>query len=390
MAAWEQEHWLRQRHIFPPEKLLPVPFAHGLPLRGEEFRSRITTILRGMGFYASVVRPLAFIVDPERIHELAMGLIRRGLIRSLPFTDQRLRQTFFGVDFPNPLGLAAGFDKNAVALGHWHRLGFGFVEAGTVTALAQPGNPRPRLFRLPADRALINRLGFNNDGAEAVAERIAVARPVIPVGINLGKSRVTELDNAVEDYAASFRLLHRHGAYMVVNVSSPNTPGLRTLQDRGPLTDILQALKAIAPEKPLFVKVAPDLEFDALDDLLKVCLDAGCTGLIATNTTLSREGLSADPHEAGGLSGVPLAARSDAVLTHLARASSSMILMGVGGIFTADDLYRKISLGAHLAQVYTGWVYGGPSFVPRLLRGLVARMEKEGFEDLDALRGSGL
>ncbi len=344
-----------------------------------------------MGFYASVARPLAFRMDPERVHELAMRFIRSGIIRTETFAHPKLEQTLFGVDFPNPLGLAAGFDKNAVALDHWHHLGFGFVEAGTITALAQPGNPRPRLFRLPEDKALINRMGFNNEGAAAVAARIGLAHPEVPVGINLGKSKITELDKAVEDYAQSFGLLHAHGAYMVVNVSSPNTPGLRTLQEKGPLKDILQALKAIAPEKPLFVKVAPDLEFHALDELLQVALAAKCTGLIATNTTLSRDGLSADPNEAGGLSGAPLTKKSDEVLAHLARGcGKDLILMGSGGIFTADDLYRKLSSGAHLAQLYTGWIYGGPSMAPNLLRGLIARMEQEGIESLDQLRGSGL
>ena len=344
-----------------------------------------------MGFYASVVRPLAFRLDPEQVHELAMRCIRRGWVRAQPYSNPKLGQTLFGAEFPNPLGLAAGFDKNAVALDRWHELGFGFVEAGTVTYLPQSGNPRPRLFRLPEDQAIINRMGFNNDGAQVVADRIALARPPIPVGINLGKSRVAELEMAVDDYAASFALLHGLGDYAVVNVSSPNTPGLRSLQERGPLTNILQALKAIAAAKPLFVKVSPDLEFDALDEVIDVCLTTGCTGIIATNTTLSRESLSSVPDEDGGLSGVPLAERSDAVLAHLARACDDrMILMGVGGIFTADDLYRKISLGAHLAQVYTGWVYGGPSMVPTVLRGLVERMDREGVPDLATLRGSAI
>jgi dihydroorotate dehydrogenase len=257
--------------------------------------------------------------------------------------------------------------------------------------LPQSGNPRPRLFRLPEDRALINRMGFNNDGAQAVADRLELARPAIPVGINLGKSRATELEGAVDDYSASFGLLHHFGAYTVVNVSSPNTPGLRSLQERGPLTDILQALKVVAPEKPIFVKVSPELELRALDEVIDVCLTTGCTGLIATNTTLSREALSSVPDEDGGLSGGPLAERSDAVLAHLARSCGDrMILMGVGGIFTAADLYRKLALGAHLAQVYTGWVYGGPSMVPTLLRGLSERMGREGISSLAELRGMAL
>lgn len=344
-----------------------------------------------MGFYAAVARPLAFRLDPEFVHERVIALIGSGLLRVPEFADERLEQVLFGSTFPNPLGLAAGFDKNARCLEAWQHLGFGFVEAGTITFRPQPGNPKPRLFRLPTDKALINRMGFNNDGAERVAARLAVATPDIPVGINLGKSRLAELSEAVEDYASSFRLLHQFGSYAVVNVSSPNTPGLRSLQDRGPLTDILQALKAIDAEKPLFVKVSPDLEFSALDEVLDVCLTNGCTGLIATNTTLSRDGLSTPTDEMGGLSGAPLAGRSDAVLAHLARAArENLVLIGAGGIFDGDDLYRKISLGAHLAQVYTGWIYGGPSMIPNVLKQLASRLEREGIRHLDQLRGSAL
>lgn len=342
-----------------------------------------------MGFYASVLRPLAFAYDPEDIHEAAMAAIRLGLVRAPAYVNPILGQTLFGVEFPNPLGLAAGFDKNAEALERWHLLGFGHVEAGTITYRAQSGNPRPRLFRVPENQALINRMGFNNEGAKAVSERLASAQPLVPVGINLGKSRSVPLCEAVDDYAAAFHLVHSFGAYVAVNVSSPNTPGLRALQERGPLTDIVQALRQIDPDKPLFVKVAPDLELDALDEVVDVCLSCGCTGLIATNTTLSREGLDEDPGEAGGLSGAPLTARSDAILAHLARTvGDRLVLIGVGGIFDGDDIYRKISLGAHLTQVYTGWIYGGPAMVPTALRRLAERMEREGIRSLDELRGS--
>ncbi|MHB8636611.1 MAG: quinone-dependent dihydroorotate dehydrogenase [Fimbriimonadaceae bacterium] len=344
-----------------------------------------------MGLYTAVMRPLAFQFDPERVHEAAMACIRRGWVRARPYEHPALTQTWFGVTFPNPLGLAAGFDKNAVALDRWHTLGFGFVEAGTVTYLPQPGNPRPRLFRLPEDRALLNRMGFNNDGAQVIAHRLDGARSAIPFGVNLGKSRAAELELAVEDYSESFKLLQRHGDYVAVNVSSPNTPGLRSLQERAPLTDILQALKAISPAKPVFVKVSPDLEFDALDEVIDVCLTTQCTGVIATNTTLSRDDLSSVPNEDGGISGEPLSRRSDAMLAHLGRSCGDrLILIGVGGIFTADDLYRKIALGAHLAQVYTGWVYGGPSMVPNLLRTLAERLDREGVANVAELRGTGL
>jgi dihydroorotate dehydrogenase len=343
-----------------------------------------------MSLYESLVRPLAFLVDPERAHNLAVSLISRGLIRATPFEDPRLQQTLFGVDFPNPLGLAAGFDKNAVAVDHWHRLGFGFAELGTVTAHAQPGNPKPRLFRLPEDKALINRMGFNNDGSETVAYRLQAAKPQLPVGINLGKSKITELEKAPEDYRISFARLRHHGVYFVINVSSPNTSGLRTLQERGPLLEIVQAIRSVDPEMPLFVKVAPDLEMDALDEVVEVAHESKLTGLIATNTTISREAItSAVSKEAGGLSGLPLREKSDQFLSHLFKSSNrELILIGVGGIFSGEDIYRKISLGAHLCQIYTGWIYAGPSSAPRMLRELVACLDKEGVKSLADLRGS--
>ena len=320
-----------------------------------------------------------------------MKLLEHGFVRARPFADPRLSQSLFGVGFPNPIGLAAGFDKNGLALNHWHRLGFGHVECGTITFHAQPGNPRPRMFRLPAENGLINRLGFNNEGAQAISERLGSARSQLPVGINLGKSKITELADAATDYQESFRLLHRLGQYFVVNVSSPNTPGLRSLQEKGALTEILAALREVDATRPLFVKVSPDLEFSALDELLEVAVSANLTGLIATNTTISRAMLTHDPEEAGGLSGSPLFAKSNMVLSHLARqAPEEMVLIGVGGIFSADDLYEKIRLGAHLCQLYTGWIYGGPQLVPRLLAGLVTRMDREGIKTLDELRGSGL
>jgi len=330
-------------------------------------------------------------MDPEQVHEVAMGALSKGLFRAPDFFDPRLEQTLFGVRFPNPLGLAAGFDKNARALNFWHQLGFGFVECGTVTYHAQPGNPKPRMFRLPEDRALINRLGFNNDGAREVAGRLAESRSKIPVGVNLGKSKVTELADAPKDYQESFRLLRSFGQYFVVNVSSPNTPGLRTLQEKGPLMEILSAMREVDAEKPLFVKVAPDLELSALEDVIAVAHEARLTGLIATNTTLSRDGIRSDPGEAGGLSGAPLKQRADNFLAHVARGCDpSLILMGVGGIGTGRDIYDKIARGAHLTQLYTGWIYGGPHMVPGALAELVALLERDGFKSLAELRGKAL
>jgi dihydroorotate dehydrogenase len=318
-----------------------------------------------------------------------MWMLAKGLFRAPAFDDPRLHQTFFGVDFPNPLGLAAGFDKNGAALDHWHQLGFGFVEAGTVTYHAQPGNPKPRLFRLPADKALINRLGFNNDGARAIATRLAVAKCKVPLGVNLGKSKITELPNAAQDYQESFRLLHKFGDYFVVNVSSPNTPGLRTLQEKQPLLEILLALREVNAEKPLFVKVAPDLEPTAVDDVVEVAHEAKLTGLIATNTTILRDGISDDRGLDGGLSGAPLRARSNAVLSHLYKAcDKSMILIGVGGIMSGADVYEKIRLGAHLCQLYTGWIYGGPTMIPAACQELSSLMSRDGMKSLAEARGS--
>jgi dihydroorotate dehydrogenase len=276
----------------------------------------------------------------------------------------------FGVRFPNPVGLAAGFDKNAVAVARWQGLGFGFVEVGTVTRHAQPGNPRPRLFRLPAERALINRLGFNNDGADAVARRLDSARPGIPLGVNIGKSRATPPEEAHEDYAYSFKALRGHADYVVVNVSSPNTPGLRELQEKDALRRILAGLKEIDAGVPLLVKIAPDLTLGAIEDVVGVCQELGLAGLVCTNTTVSRATLARDPGLEGGLSGAPLRGIADEVLSFVREAAPGLALIGVGGVMSAADARRKMELGADLVQVYTGMVYGGPGFAREVARGL--------------------
>ncbi|RYG24491.1 quinone-dependent dihydroorotate dehydrogenase [bacterium] len=342
-----------------------------------------------MGLYESVARPLAFRIDPERVHELAMRGIQSGLFKAPTFSDSRLESERFGVRFPNPVGLAAGFDKNGVALDRWRDLGFGFIEAGTVTFRPQSGNPKPRMFRVPEAQGLINRMGFNNEGAGALAHRLEKSNPGIPLGINLGKSKIAELAAASEDYAGSFHLLHTHGDYFVVNVSSPNTPGLRSLQDAGALREILAAMREVDPTRPVFVKVAPDLTPDALDEVVGVAVEAKLTGLIATNTTISREMLPRDPGESGGLSGRPVQEMADRALAHLYRTCpKDMVLIGVGGIMNGDDAYRKITLGAHLVQIYTGWIYGGPGLVPAINRRIVELMERDGFKTLDEVRGS--
>lgn len=327
-----------------------------------------------MGLYESFLRPLAFQIDPEKVHEMAMNAIEKGLIPGSQNPLQKDPVELFGVKFPNRLGLAAGFDKNALAIDHWHRFGFGYVEIGTVTWHAQPGNDRPRLFRLPDDKALINRMGFNNDGANAVAERLAKSHPKIPVGVNLGKSKITPLEEAHEDYRQSFEVLQNYGDYFVVNVSSPNTPGLRTLQDREPLIRIFDALRTVNAQKPLFVKVAPDLTEEALAEILGVAVEMKLTGIIATNTTISRENLRTKDEtlkaQAGGLSGRPVYEKSNQVLSFLSQnAPKEMILIGVGGVFTRDDYEAKRGLGAELVQIYTGWIYGGPKLVPSILSG---------------------
>ncbi|MER7167789.1 quinone-dependent dihydroorotate dehydrogenase [Micromonospora sp. NPDC000207] len=280
----------------------------------------------------------------------------------------RAPRTVFGVEFPNPVGLAAGMDKNGVALPAWPALGFGFVEVGTVTAHAQPGNPTPRMFRLRDSEAVINRMGFNNAGAEALAARLAASsRPLgVPLGISLGKSKVTPLDEAVEDYLTSYRALREHGDYFAVNVSSPNTPGLRALQDREHLDALLSALVG---EKPVLVKIAPDLTEPAIAELLEVCLARGAAGVIATNTTLSRDGLAyADrprAEEAGGLSGRPLADRARQVVSFVHTETGGRLpVIGVGGIMDPDDGVRMFDAGASLVQLYTGFVYRGPA-LPR-------------------------
>lgn len=309
------------------------------------------------------------------------------------YSDPRLQQSLWGLPFENPIGLAAGFDKDGVASGVWSSFGFGFAELGTVTAHAQPGNSQPRLFRLPADRAALNRMGFNNRGAAEMAVMLkqrwgesdtAVARP-FSLGINLGKSKITPLDAAAEDYLTSFRLLKDWGDYFVVNVSSPNTPGLRSLQasdQLGPILDVLQ--QENQQQKPLLVKIAPDLEWDAIAQVIELAQTYQLAGIIATNTTIQRSGLQTAivqatgkpvTEEAGGISGLPLRQRSTEVIRFIWQQTQGKLpIIGVGGIFTAQDAWEKLTAGASLLQVYTGWFYEGPGMVRRILSGLTQRL----------------
>jgi dihydroorotate dehydrogenase len=332
--------------------------------------------------FERTVRPYLFRIasgDPEAAHEWTLRRLATLSRRPAALAVLRRRYavpgpcTVFGVEFPNPVGLAAGVDKDGAALPAWPALGFGFVEVGTVTWHPQPGNDRPRLFRLPASEALINRMGFNNRGARELAARLAnVGKLPVPLGVSLGKSRVTPLSRAVEDYVASYRALRRYGDYFAVNVSSPNTPGLRRLQDRGLLDALLEALVA---DRPVLVKIAPDLAEPAMAELLEVCLDRGVAGVIATNTTVARDGLApADrwlASEAGGLSGRPLAARAREVVGFVHRQTAgSLPVIGVGGITHPDDAARMRDAGASLVQLYTGLVYHGPALVRSAARRL--------------------
>lgn len=318
-----------------------------------------------MSWY-DLVKPILFAFDAETVHERGLEAIAHGWMSGRRYDDPKLRTHAFGRELANPIGLAAGFDKNAVAVDRWAEFGFGFIEFGTVTQHAQPGNPRPRLFRLPKHQAIINRMGFNNDGADAVAERLARRTSTIPLGVNLGKSKITPLEEAASDYAYSFTRLRPHADYVVVNVSSPNTPGLRSLQDRDPLRRILLGLRDLDAGVPLLVKIAPDLTAEALDDVVAVATEAQLTGVIATNTTLQRPGVTSS--EAGGLSGAPLTALAERVIVQLrANLPQEMTLIGVGGIMNGQDAVRRLQSGADLLQVYTGWVYGGPEFVADLL-----------------------
>jgi dihydroorotate dehydrogenase len=337
------------------------------------------------------VRPALFRLgggDAEHAHETTLRALERvsrhpASVRALAAVTRaapRAPLTVFGVRFPGPVGLAAGMDKDGRALPAWPALGFGFVEVGTVTAHAQPGNDRPRLFRLRDSAAIINRMGFNNAGAAALAARLGALRrhhgPLpVPLGISLGKSKVTPIGDAVGDYLTSLRALRAHGDYFAVNVSSPNTPGLRSLQDAGQLGTLLAALRDEADGKPLLVKIAPDLTDSAIVELLEVCETHRVAGLIATNTTLGRDGLApADrpcASEAGGLSGRPLTARAREVVAFVHRETGGRLpIIGVGGIGSLDDACRMRDAGASLVQVYSALIFRGPALVREINRGL--------------------
>ena len=412
-----------------------------------------------MDIYQSGIRPILFSAlkaDPEWLHHNTLRLlswlartserpqshwVQTQLQQVYCLSDARLEQSLWGLKFPNPLGLAAGFDKDGVATSIWGALGFGFAELGTVTFQAQPGNPRPRLFRLIEDKAVLNRMGFNNHGAEALARRLeplkvgklkqelkveslednlqpsnlpygaqpsnlqpsnlqpSTFKPIVPVGINLGKSKVTPLEEAAADYLGSFRLLKALGDYFVVNVSSPNTPGLRSLQDAAQLGLILETLQQEnTTQKPILVKIAPDLEWDAIADVINLAQTHQLAGIVATNTTIRRDILKTQcitktgksvSEEAGGISGAPLRQRSTEVIRFIHQQTQGQLpIIGVGGIFTAEDAWEKITAGASLIQVYTGLVYEGPWMMRRIMEGLLLKLEERGLASISEAVGS--
>lgn len=342
--------------------------------------------------YKAFLRPILFLVDPEKIHHFVFNFLKwsahvpgvKALLRAIYcFEDKRLERNILGITFKNPVGLAAGFDKNAVLIDEAACLGFGFIEIGTLTPKPQPGNDKPRLFRLPQDKALVNRMGFNNDGVNAAVEHLKKRKSTVIVGGNIGKNKVTENENAIDDYRLCVEALYDHVDYFVVNVSSPNTPGLRALQEKEPLQKLLATVKALSQskpkQKPVLLKIAPDLSNEQLDDVIEIVKVTKTDGIIATNTTISREGLKTDKSTlesigSGGLSGKPLTRRSTDVIRYLrAGFGPGFPIIGVGGIMNASDALEKLTAGADLVQLYTGFIYEGPALVRNINRAILGR-----------------
>jgi dihydroorotate dehydrogenase len=335
--------------------------------------------------YHSFIRPILFLFDPEKVHHFTFNFLKivgylpgmNRLFRSYySVTDKKLERTLFGIHFKNPVGLAAGFDKDAKLIDELSSFGFGFIEIGTLTPKSQTGNDKPRLFRLPQDQALINRMGFNNGGVDAAVERLKNRKSRVIIGGNIGKNKVTPNEKAHEDYASCFESLYPYVDYFVVNVSSPNTPGLRELQEKEPLKQLLLSVKKLslakAKPKPILLKIAPDLNESQLNDVIAVLQETKTDGVIATNTTISREDLITENSRltqigAGGLSGKPVADRSNEVISYLRlKLGKDFPIIGVGGIMTSEDAAKKMKAGADLIQIYTGFVYEGPGFVKRI------------------------
>jgi dihydroorotate dehydrogenase len=355
--------------------------------------------------YKSFVRPLLFRKDPEESHDKILALLSRLeflcvlLEKFYGVEDNRLHVSLGPLTFRNPVGLAGGFDKNAIAPKTLASFGFGYMEIGAITAQAQPGNPKPRLYRLPEDDALINRFGFNNEGAAAIATKLARMRargglPKIPLGMNIGRTKIVETKDAVADFLACFETLFPHGDFFTLNVSSPNTPNLRDLQEKNLLLELLLAVqernrylagRATIATKPVFVKIAPDMEFSQVDEIIEVIKAAQLSGIVATNATaFMRDDLkSAHRGEPGGLSGRPITAKVTSFVSHIYRVTHGQLpIIGVGGIFTAEDAYQKIKAGASAVQIYTGWIYEGPCAVKRINRGLLQLLERDGLKTI--------
>ena len=335
--------------------------------------------------YKLIVRPVLFLFDPEKVHHFTFGLIKflaaipgvKSIWKSLYIVkNTELEREYFGIKFPNPVGLAAGFDKDAKLIDELGCFGFGFVEIGTTTPKGQPGNPKPRLFRLKEDKAIINRMGFNNEGMEVAVEKLRNRKSDIIVGGNIGKNKITSNEEAYKDYELTFNALFDYVDYFVVNVSSPNTPNLRALQDKEPLTNLLTKVQSLNSQKekrkPLLLKIAPDLNEDQLQDIVDIAEAVKLDGLIATNTTISREGLKAsaamlESIGAGGLSGKPVLDKSNDVIQFLRnKLGRDFPIIGVGGIMSAEDAIKKINAGASLLQIYTGFIYEGPSLIKKI------------------------
>ncbi|MCR5454549.1 MAG: quinone-dependent dihydroorotate dehydrogenase [Bacteroidales bacterium] len=339
--------------------------------------------------YKHIIRPIFFLFNPEKIHGFTMGVLSvlqkvrifNPLVRALyQCKDPKWERTVFGIKFPNPIGLAAGLDKDGEAIDMLGFLGFGFVEVGTVTPVAQPGNPKPRLFRLKRNKGLINRMGFNNNGVEALVKRLKQKYSKVVVGGNIGKNKITPNDQAVSDYIKDLQALHDYVDYIAVNISSPNTPNLRELQNKEPLKQLLSALKEedkkFAKSKPILLKIAPDLTEGQLDDIVAIVREVGIDGIIATNTTIARDGIDYTKEEieafgAGGMSGQPVKKRSTEVIRYLHQKTNGEIpIIGVGGISDADDVREKLEAGATLVELFTSFIYNGPACVKKILKKL--------------------
>lgn len=347
--------------------------------------------------YKNIIRPILFRFEAEKVHDLTLKMLSSGVIDNLikPFLkydNESLRKKVGNLTFRNPIGLAAGMDKDCTALSVWDAIGFGFAEVGTVTPYPQEGNPKPRIFRYPDENAIINRLGFNNCGVDRFLKNISAGKEDIPnnfiVGVNIGKNKRTQLEDAFQDYKFSFEKLYEYADYFTINVSSPNTEGLRELQQKRYLDEILKSLQELNVEldkiyacerKDIFLKIAPDLTEEELDDIIEVSVSNQITGIVATNTTINRESLDPGKHyKGGGLSGIPLKKLSNGVISSIKKkAGDKLEVIGCGGVFDVDDVKEKLGLGASLVQIYTGFIYEGPGVIKKIKKGLLQAVLKQ-------------